>query len=56
MRLRSEWSLNVERRFWPKCQKRVNDFFYFYPIFYFYPWLNSPAALSAKASEGAPFS
>jgi len=31
-------------------------FFLFFPIFYVYPYLSSPAALGAKAGEGAPFS
>jgi hypothetical protein len=31
-------------------------FFLFSPDFYFYPYLSSPAAVPAKASEGTPFS
>ena len=41
----------MKRCFYLKRQKRVNTFFYFFPIFDFLPVFDSPAALGAKAGE-----
>jgi len=57
IRLRQGYGGQVEeRRFWPKRQKGANTFFYFFPIFYFYPWLFARLRKPAKTSEGARFS
>jgi hypothetical protein len=55
IRLRQGYGGQVVRRACSEMPETRQHFFLFFPDFLFLPVVSSPAALRAKANEGAPF-